>query len=302
MFFFATAPYHYLLEALKPHFQPEWRAGKLTEKQFPDGEVYHRIGEELEGQVVTLIGGLHDDAATLALYDLACGIVSYGAKRLNLFIPYFGYSTMERAVKSGEIVKAKTRARLLSSVPQAYYGNRAFFVDLHVGGIAHYFEGAIHTEHLYAKPLILEAAQTLAQENFVLASTDAGRAKWVESLANDLGVPAAFVYKQRLSGHETAVTGVNADVKGKKVVIYDDMIRTGGSLVQAAKAYKDAGATEIFVIATHGVLPEGALARIQNSGLIKKVCVTDSHPSAVAQASDFLQVRSLASLFARALI
>ena len=95
----------------------------------------------------------------------------------------------------------------------------------------------------------------------MLASTDAGRAKWVESLAKDLQVDAAFVYKRRTSGSETEITGVSANVAGQRVVIYDDMIRTGGSLLNAAQVYRDAGAVAIDAIATHGVFPGDSLEK-----------------------------------------
>ena len=132
----------------------------------------------------------------------------------------------------------------------------------------------------------------------MLACTDAGRAKWVESLANDLGVDAAFVYKRRTSGSETHVTGVSAQVAGKRVVIYDDMIRTGGSLINAAQAYRDAGAVAIDAIATHGLFPGDSLERIRATGLFGHVATTDSHPRAVALRCEFLQVDGTATLLA----
>ena len=150
--------------------------------------------------------------------------------------------------------------------------------------------------HVYAKDIIIQAARDLGGTDFVLASTDAGRAKWVESLANDIGVRASFVYKRRLSGSETMVRSINAQVEGAFVIIYDDMIRTGGSLIGAAKAYLDAGAERIAVIATHGVFPQGAIGRIRNSNLIDKIVTTDSHPRALQmrdQYPDYVQIYSL---------
>lgn len=249
-----------------------------------------------------MIGGTVSENDTMELYDLASGLVDEGVKKLTIIIPFYGYSTMERTVKSGEIVTAKTRARLLSTIPQSYSGNRIVMVDLHVSGLQYYFERGVHTVHLYAKPLILEAAKTLGGTDFVLASADAGRAKWVESLAMDLGVDAAFVYKRRSSGSDTEITGINADVRGKKVVLYDDMIRTGGSLINAAKVYKEAGAKEIYVVATHGVFPSGSVERLENSKLIEKIIVTDTHPNAreAAQKTDFIEISSISDLLIQA--
>ncbi|TAF34467.1 MAG: ribose-phosphate pyrophosphokinase [Cytophagales bacterium] len=296
MLVFSTRSYQYLQDELSR--LPSFEAGVLTRKQFPDGETYYRIDSEVEHREVVVLGGTISDTDTLELFDLASGLVSLGVKKLHLVLPFYGYSTMERAVKKGEIVTAKTRAKLISAIPKAYYGNRVLMIDLHAAGIEQYFEGDVHTAHLYAKPLIIEAAREIGGEHFVLASTDAGRAKWVESLANDMGVEAAFVYKMRTSGSETHITGINANVQGKKVVIYDDMIRTGGSLVQAAKAYKQAGAAEINVIATHGLFPANAVQKLKDSGVIKSVTVTNTHPAANAFQGTFIRIKSIAPLLA----
>jgi ribose-phosphate pyrophosphokinase len=201
---------------------------------------------------------------------------------------------MERAVKQGEIVKAKTRALLFSALPQTATGNKIIMIDLHVDGITYYFESGIRPVHLYGKDLVKEAALELAGGRpFVLASTDAGRAKWVESLANDLHVQAAFVFKKRISGDETHITAISADVKDKPVIIYDDMIRTGGSLIHAAQAYIDAGASEISVITTHGIFAGNGFQKIKDSGIIRKVICTDTHPNALAIHDDMLEVKSV---------
>jgi len=279
----------------------EWTAGKVEVHEFPDGERYQRILRSVTGREVVLVGGTVDDRDTLELYDLACSLVKYGARKLDLIIPYFGYGTMERAVQSGEVVTAKTRARLLSSIPPAPGGIRAFLLDVHSEGVPHYFEGAITTCHVYGKPFVAKAARMLAKGDFVLASTDAGRAKWVQSLAEDMGVDASFVFKRRLDGRRTAVTAVSAHVEKRHVIIYDDMIRTGGSLLNAAEAYRDAGASKIDVVTTHGLFPGDALERIQESGLIGHIHATDSHPGVRGARKGFLTVHPTAPLFVEAL-
>jgi ribose-phosphate pyrophosphokinase len=113
----------------------------------------------------------------------------------------------------------------------------------------------------------------------VLGACDAGRAKWVQSLARDLGVEPAFVYKRRDdSSGGTSVTGINADVKGKEVVVYDDMIRTGSSLVQAGRAYLTAGASKVHAIASHLVFPGDALEKVRATNVFASILGTDSHP------------------------
>jgi len=296
---FSTLAYDYLGHDVAA--KTGWELGAVTRRTFPDGEHYLRIDTDPTDRDVVLVGGTIDDAATLELYDLACGLVSGGAYRLRMVMPFFGYSTMERSVRFGEVITAKTRARMLSSIPMASRGTQVFLLDLHVAAIAYYFEGGIRPIHVYGKSLVIAAARRLGGNDFVLACTDAGRAKWVESLANDLGVAAAFVYKRR-HDDQTEVTGVSAQVSGKRVVIYDDMIRTGGSLLNAARAYRDSGAVAIDAIATHGLFPGDSLAKLEASGLLGRIVVTDSHPRAVALKSRFLEVDSTATLLTEHLI
>jgi ribose-phosphate pyrophosphokinase len=291
---FSTKKYAYLRDLLCKN--GDFQTGRVETRIFPDGERYQRLLDNPDARRVVLIGGTISDADTLELYDLGCAIAKLGAYSLTMVIPYYGYSTMERAEKPLEVVTAKTRARLLSAIPPAGMANRVVMIDLHTPGLPHYFEGCIQTRHLYAKPVILEACRDLGGDDFVLACTDAGRAKWVESLANDLGVTAAFILKRRLSGDTVEIAEVQAEVKGKKVVVYDDMIRTGGSLLQAAKAYHEAGASEVSAIATHGVLPEGALDRITSTGLLKRLVTTDTHPRAVKQKGGLLEVASISRI------
>ena len=289
---FSTIAYKPLMDSMitKGHFE----AGLLTRKDFPDGEHYTRFLTPIDGRDVILIGGTINDRDTLEIYDLACGIVAAGAHKLWIVIPFFGYATMERAVNEGEIIMAKTRARLLSSIPQPGSGIQFILLDLHVDSIACYFEGPARTVHLHGTELLLTMIKSVAESNdFILASTDAGRAKQVQALANHLGVFPAFVFKRRLDSGATEVSAVSAQVQGKQVIIYDDMIRTGGSLINAVKAYKDAGASKISVVTTHGVFAGDAIKKLQECGLINKIVVTDSHPNATLYKSEFVSVFSV---------
>ncbi len=278
-----------------------YEIGVVERREFPDGERYRRLLTVCRGREVVLLGGTISDGDTLELYDLACALVYYGAKRLSIVLPFFGYSTMERAVRSGEVVTAKARARLFSSIPPAANGNRVFLLDLHVQGITHYFEGSVQPVHVSARPLMAQIAEQLGGDDFVLACTDAGRAKWVETMANDLGVTAAFAYKKRNDDNSTEVVSVSTHVSGKRVVIYDDMIRTGNSLAGAAQAYKDAGAIEVSALTTHGVFPDGALEGLRSSGLFAAIATTDSHPRSLDLESEFLTVHSTAEMLCAAI-
>lgn len=296
---FGTEGYRYLQREMcrEPGLEP----GEVERRRFPDGERYQRIRSDVTGRDVALVGGTVSDEDTLEIFDLANGLVRYGAHTLTLVIPYFGYSTMDRAAHAGEVVTAKARARLLSAIPTAGSGNRVMLLDLHTEGLQHYFDGNLRPVHLQAKTQVVEVARQLGGSSYVLACADAGRAKRVEALANEVGVGASFVFKRRITGRLTEVTAVSAQVEGRKVVIYDDMIRTGGTLLGAAKAFLDAGATSVAAIATHGLFPGDSLEKLQKSGLLSRVVTTDSHPRAVELRSPFLTVVSCAELLATAL-
>lgn len=296
---FSTEEYNYLRIRLLEISSNSIEDGLIEINHFPDGERYIRLISSVADRDVVLIGGTISNDDTLEIFDLASAIVKYGAQSITIMIPYFGYSTMERAIKVGEVVTAKNRAVLLSAIPKSKYGNKVVLFDLHSEGIPHYFENDLQPVHLYCKEIVMEAAKELSNGNeFVLASTDAGRAKWVESLANDLGVVAGFVFKRRTNAIETVVTSVSADVKGKHVIIYDDMIRTGGSLINAAKAYKSFGANRISVITTHGIFVGNVIDKLIETGIIDKVICTDTHPNSlhVDDNKGFVVVKSVAKM------
>jgi ribose-phosphate pyrophosphokinase len=297
MLLFATERYQELGEDVAG--AGDFDLGAVERRVFPDGERYRRIESDCARRDVVMIGGTIDDGDTLEIYDLACGLVHLGVHTLTLVLPWFGYQTMERASKRGEIVAAKNRARLLSSIPAAGSGNRAVLIDLHSEGIPHYFQGNIRPVHLHARSVVLQAIRDFGGEDFVLGATDAGRAKWVESLANDLLVDAAFVFKRRLSDTQTEITALAADVQDRPVVIYDDMIRTGGSLISAAQAYKDSGASEVYAVCTHGVFAHESLEAIRESGVLEGIACTNTRPHVQELADgNFLRVYSVADLIA----
>jgi ribose-phosphate pyrophosphokinase len=274
----------------------------VERRDFPDGEHYLRfdVADRLAllDRHVVLVAATDSARAIDELYRLGCTASKHGARSLVLVIPYYGYSTMERAVRPGEVVTAKTIARQLSAIPRAARGNWVLLMDLHSAGIVHYFEGDTVALELYAEPKVITAIEALRLKNLCLASTDMGRAKWVEALANRLRAPLALIHKKRLSGSETRINAVVGDVAGKDVVVYDDMIRTGGSLLQAAEAYVRAGAASVSAVATHLVLPPGTVERLEASPLTR-VIGTDTHPNhRLVEGRPRFQVVSVADLFA----
>jgi ribose-phosphate pyrophosphokinase len=276
--------------------------GAIDRRSFPDGEHYLRLPLanrlDLLGRDVVLIGATDSDASLGELYRAGCAAAKNGARSLILVIPYFGYSTMERATEPGEVVTAKTIARQLSAIPRASRGNWVLLMDLHSAGIVHYFEGDMVAVELYAESKIVPAIEQLGLKDLCLASTDMGRAKWVEAFANRLHAPVALIHKKRLSGSQTRISAVVGEVADKNVVIFDDMIRTGGSLVQAAEAYIQAGAASVHAAATHLVLPEGTVARLEAAPLAG-ILGTDTHPRHTAvEGRPRWQIVSVADQFA----
>jgi ribose-phosphate pyrophosphokinase len=297
---FTIPSYHYM----RPRFLAagDFEEGELERKIFPDGERYLRLVADCWGRDVVLLGGTPTDLDALEVYDLGYAISRAGAHSLSLVMPYFGYATMERAVRPGEVVTAKTRARLISAIPPCDGGMRVFLFDLHTDGIESYFGDSHITHHLYGAGLVTTAIRELMGDRpFVLGATDAGRAKWVQSLARVLGVEPAFVYKRREHDGAVGVTGINADVRGHEVVVYDDMIRTGSSLLQAGRAYLSAGATKVHAIASHLVLPPGSIEKLRGAGVFTSILGTDSHPGSQQLAGEPGAVSSVAELFVRAI-
>lgn len=276
MILFATKDYEYLKAKMLQ--SGKFEDGQIERKNFSDGEIYRKIKSEVRNKDVVILGGTITDADIFEIYALGCSISNFEAKSISFLIPYFGYSTMERAVQPGEIVTAKVVARLLSGIPKAYQGNTVYLLDLHADQTLHYFEGDTKRHHISAKAEILKHIKGLNLTDFVMASADQGRAKQVQKLADELQVDSAFVTKRRYNDGRVVAQAANSDVSGRSVIIYDDMIRSGSSILEAVKVYEDAGAKEIFIYTTHGVFCSNAKEKLKQCSIIKKIVYTDSYP------------------------
>ncbi len=271
--YFFSRSYEYMM----PQKSDEYDLGEIAYTVFEDGEFYQRIITDVRGRDVVIVAGTISDTDTMELYDIAAGCAQYGARSAEIVIPFFGYSTMERAVKYGEIVKAKSRADLLSTIPRTSMGTKFYLLDLHAQGLPYYFSSDINTYHFDAVSVWGEWIRKQKKEDLVIGSTDAGRAKWVEKLAQLNDAEAAFIYKKRIQDGEVRLSAINANVKGKNVIIYDDMIRTGGSMIQAIKIYQSEGAESVTVISTHALMLKDSLDAILDLG-VEKLVLTNSYP------------------------
>ncbi len=267
----------------------------MIRQQFADDEVYHAFPEDIAGKALVIVASTHNQESHQELMDLIQGGRYYNAASVNVLIPYLGYSTMERAKRGTfEIPKGVTRTR------QIYRAHPDFvaFVDLHSEAVLHAHGGEISTTHIWTGELMVEHLQKMGLGDFVLVSPDYGFSKQVAKLASLLGCPHTAADKDRYDTDQTIVGQISSVVKGKTAVICDDMIRTGGSIIQTAERCLDAGAKDTAVLATHLVMAGNARQRFLDSP-IKKVMGADTYPGTCSD--DLLEVYSVAPLLAKVL-
>lgn len=267
----------------------------MIRKLFADGENYHAFPEDIARKTLIIIASTHTEDSHQELMDLIQGGRYYNAASVNVVIPYLGYSTMERA-KQGffEIPKGVTRTRQIFRARPDFVA----FVDLHSEAVLHAHGGEISTQHIWTGDLVVEHLKKLDLGEFVLVSPDYGFSKQVAKLAILLNCSHTAADKDRYDTDKTIVSQVSSVVKGKTAVICDDMIRTGGSIIQTAERCMDAGATGIVVLATHLVMAGDARKRFLDKS-ITNVIGSDSYPGRVSD--DLLKVYSLAPLLAKIL-
>ena len=269
---------------------------RVLKKFFTDGEIYHAFPEDISGRDVIIVGATHNDESHLELIDLIDGCHYYRARTVNVVIPYLGYSTMEQTKPdSNEIPKGITRTRQIFRARPDFVA----FIDLHSEAVLHAHRGDVQTLHINTNNLIVQKIKDLQLSNFVLVSPDYGRSKWVARLAGQLNAPHTAADKDRYAMDKTMVHQVASVVKDKLVIICDDMIRTGGSIIQTAQRCREAGARDTILFATHLVLAGQSRQKFKQHG-IGKIIGTDTYPG--VESDELLDVFSVASLVASTLI
>ena len=195
------------------------------------------------------------------------------AKTITAICPYYGYARQDRKSTGREPITAKLVADLL----QAAGADRVISVDLHSGQIQGFFD--VPFDHLTATPVLVDYLRTRIDGDLVIVAPDAGRVKVAERYAQQLNADLALVHKRRPPGtiNQVEVRHVVGEVEGRHCVIIDDMIDTAGTICAAAERLADSGATEIWAMATHGVLSDPAVDRLEKSP-INRVVVTDTLP------------------------
>ena len=265
---------------------------EVIRKRFADGECYHAFPESLSGKDLVILGVTHDDSAHQELLDLISGGRYWNAATITVVIPFLGYSTMERAKpNSHEIPKGITRTR------QIYRARPHFvaFVDLHSEAVLHAHGGEIQTKHIWSDSLVVDRIKQSGLTDYVLVSPDYGFSKRVARLASLLNCAHTAADKDRFDTDKTIVSQVSSVVKGKTAIICDDMIRTGGSIIQTAKRCLEAGAKDVVAHATHLVLAGDSMEKFKQ-GPLSKIMGSDTYPG--RESDELLDVYSVAPLLA----
>jgi len=240
---------------------------------FPDGELIVKLEDDVRGRDVFVIIAtsepVNDNFMELFIF-LDC-LKRASAARVTVVLPYFGYGRQDRKDEGRVPITAKLVANLVTAAG----ADRVLAIDLHAAQIQGFFD--IPVDHLSATPVFVEYFTGIRDQlpDLCLVSPDVGNLKVAEGMQNLLGGELAFINKKRISGSKVVTGNLIGSVEGKTVLMFDDMISTAGTVVEAAKVLKEKGAREIIAAATHAVLVGPAIERLANSP-ISKIVVTDT--------------------------
>lgn len=252
------------------------RRSDVTVTQFPDGETFVKINENIRGRDVFIVQPTcpPTNQNLMELLIMVDAARRASAERITAVIPFFGYARQDRKDQPRVPITSKLVANLLVAAGV----NRVLTMDLHAGQIQGFFD--IPVDHLYAKPVLIRYfRQQRFDDDLVVVSPDVGGMKMAHSYAKELRAPLAIVAKNRVSASEVEALDLIGEVEGKNVLIVDDITETAGTLKTAAALLKDRGAKRIFAGVSHAVLNETGRQRLQESA-IEEVITTDSTPFA----------------------
>ncbi len=281
-----------LVEEISKHLKIRPIASEVT--NFNDGEINVKIKENVRGEDVFVIQPTCPPVNNnlMELLIIIDALKRASARRITAVLPYYGYARQDRKVEPRVPITAKLVANLITKAGT----NRVLAMDLHAGQLQGYFD--IPVDHLFAAPVLVEYFNHKKIQNLVTISPDAGGVERARAFAKRLQRESAlgFIDKRRPEPGKAEMNYVVGDVKGKNVVILDDIIDTAGTLVKAAEVLKKHGALDIYAACTHPVLSGPALERIKSS-VLKEVVVTNTIPL-LESASGKIKVLSVAKLLA----
>jgi ribose-phosphate pyrophosphokinase len=269
-------------------------------REFANGEIYARPEESVRGCDAFVIQcyGPPINKWIMEQLIMVDALKRASAKRITVVMPFYPYARQDKKHLGREPISA----RLIADLFKTAGADRLMSVDLHTAQIQGFFDGPV--DHLFALPLLADyVADKYGADDFTVVSPDTGRVRMAERWADRLGgAPVAFVHKTRdpTIANEIVAHRVVGDVEGRRCLLIDDMIATGGTITKAADILLDSGATEVIVAATHGEFSEPAIDRLKNSR-ITEVVVTNTLPLTDDHYFDRLTVLSIAPLIGRAI-
>ncbi len=282
-----------LAEAIAAHLGVQ--LGEANLREFSNGEIHCRYDISIRGcdvfNIQTHCGPVNDSLMEqLIMIDAA---KRASAKRITAVCPYYGYSRQDRKSTGREPITA----RLVADMLQAAGADRGVSVDLHAGQNQGFFD--LPFDHLTAAPVLEGYLREQMKGDVMVVAPDAGRVKVAERYSQHMGADLALVHKTRPRGSANTVEArhVVGDVEGRHCVLIDDMIDTAGTICAAAELLSDAGAADIWAMATHPVLSDPAVDRLKAS-VISRVVVTDTLPVAEDKMFDKLEILSVAKTIA----
>ena len=264
--------------------------GNVKTTRFSDGEFQPAFEESIRGRRIFLIGSTFPNADNLMEMLLMIDAAKRAsARHVTAVMPYFGWARQDRKDKPRVAIGAKLVANLL----QAAGATRIMTMDLHADQIQGFFEKPV--DHMYASTIFLPYVKKLGLDNLTIASPDMGGSKRAYAYSKYLESDVVICYKQRKKANIISHMELIGDVKGRNVILVDDMIDTGGTLAKAADIMMERGAISVRAICTHPILSGEAIERIENSRLIELI-VSDTIP--LKRVSSKIKVVSCAPLFA----
>jgi ribose-phosphate pyrophosphokinase len=247
--------------------------GKAVVQTFSDGEIMVEIGENVRGRDVFVVQSTCSpvNQNIMELLVIMDALKRASALRITPVLPYYGYARQDTKVLPRVPISAKLVADLITVAG----GHRLICLDLHANQIQGFFN--IPVDNLFAAPVLLEYLKLHFNNELVIVSPDAGGVERARAFAKRLNASLAIIDKRRDAGQKVKAMQVIGDVNGKPTIILDDMVDTGGTLTEAAKALAENGAASINACCTHAVLSGKAIESIEKS-TIERLIVTDSIP------------------------
>jgi ribose-phosphate pyrophosphokinase len=271
--------------------------GKALVNRFPEGEIHVQIQQNIRGRDVFIVQSTSTPTNDhlMELLILVDAVKRASASRVTAVLPFFGYARQDRKDKPRVPITAKLVANLIAISG----ADRVLAMDLHAGQIQGFFD--IPVDHLYSINVLGDYFRKKRLKNLVVVSPDVGGMKMARAYSKFLGASLAIVDKRRENERETHVMNIIGEVKNRNVVLVDDLISTGGSLVEAAEALKKAGALDVYAAVVHPVLAEKAVERVRKSCL-KELVVTNSISIPKNKRVSKIRVLSVAKLLAEAIV